>query len=175
MNYLAKYRHTPKGLLTNIYSKMKERSRKRGGGFPDYSLNEFHEMFMDDQLFLKIFKHWELGGYQYYDIPSIDRKDSYRGYTRDNIQIMTWRENRIKGDRENAIRFTTPVIMQDLKGNKIKEFESTKEAAIYTGIPQGSITSCCQGRQRKTHGYRFIYRGDKFRNTTTYEKAIKSC
>ena len=29
--------------------------------------------------------------------PSIDRIDSTKGYTRDNIQVISWKANRIKG------------------------------------------------------------------------------
>ena len=163
MNALLKYRHTPKGVLTNLYHKMIERSKLKGISAPDFSLQEFHKMFLDNQIFLEIFKHWESRGYQYYDKPSIDRKNPDRGYTKDNIQVMSWCDNRMKGDKENSLRFTTPVIMYDLHGNRIKEFESIKEAVIYTGFNQGLITMCCQGKRNHTHGFKFMYRGDKFK------------
>lgn len=33
-----------------------------------------------------------------WDSPSIDRRDSRRGYTPDNVAVMSWRANRIKAD-----------------------------------------------------------------------------
>lgn len=171
---LTKYRHSPKGVLTNIYHKMIERSNRKGLERPNYSLKEFHSMFLGSPLFMQIFKVWESGGYQYYDIPSIDRENPNGGYTKDNIQIMTWRDNRRKGDRENAIRITTPIIMFSMSGDKIREFESTNEAVKVTGFSQGLITACCQGRRNHTHGFKFEYRGDKFRKSNVrQQKEIK--
>ena len=164
MSALINYRHSPKGVLTNIYCKMKERSNLKSIQCPDYSLKEFHEMFLNNHSFLNIFKFWELRGYQYYDKPSIDRRDPDKGYTKDNIQIMTWGDNRRKGDRENAIRITTSVVMFNMDGDKTREFESTNEAVRITGFSQGLITACCQGKRNHTHGFKFKYRGDKFRN-----------
>lgn len=163
MNATQRYRLTPKGVLTNIYHKMIERSTKKNINPPDYSLREFHEMFLNHSEFNRIYTNWIACGCQYYDKPSIDRKNPDKGYTRDNIQIMTWRENRIKGDKENAQRFTTAIVMFDLNGNKIKDFESIKSAVIETKLSQGSIVMCCQNKRKSTGGYTFKYRGDKFK------------
>jgi len=167
MSALTKYRHTPKGVLTNIYHKMIERSKYKGVLYLEYSLREFHEKFLNDPLFISIFTHWEASGYQYYEKPSIDRKNPNLGYTDGNIQVMSWRENRLKGDLENSIRFTTPVIMFNLSGDKIREFESIKDAVRITGCSQGLISACCQGKRSHTHEFKFKYRGDKFRKSSS--------
>jgi hypothetical protein len=39
---------------------------------------------------------WNSGGFRETS-PSIDRIDSTKGYTKDNIQIISWKANRIKG------------------------------------------------------------------------------
>ena len=160
---LMTYRKSPKGVLTNIYQKQKERSKKKGMHPPTYTLQEFHEMFLNDPKFIALYFNWINNGCQYYDKPSIDRKDPNRGYTHDNIQLLTWRENREKGDKENAQRFTTPIIMLDREGHKIREFESIKEAVAETGFSQGLIVMCCQGKRNHTGGYQFQYSGDRFR------------
>jgi len=150
---------------------MKERSNLKCIQAPDYSLKEFHEMFLNNSSFLGIFKAWESRGYRCCDKPSIDRKNPDMGYTRDNIQIMTWGDNRRKGDAENSNRITTAIEMLDSCGNKIREFESVKEAVRETGLNQGLIVMVCQGKRNHTGGYVFRYRGDRFRKRTIHENS----
>lgn len=158
----AAYRKTPKGLLTNLYHKMKERNIKKGFGKLPFSLTEFHKLYIESDIYLLIFNNWAENGYAFYKRPSIDRKNPNMGYELNNIQMMTWEENRRKGDKENS-RHTTSVVMCDFDGNIIKEFESIKLAVEATGLSQGNIIMCCQGKRRHTGGYVFKYRGDKFR------------
>ena len=42
------------------------------------------------------------GNYRTDDSPSIDQIDAGKGYTRDNVQILSWRANRIKNDSTPA-------------------------------------------------------------------------
>lgn len=159
----AKYRKTPKGLLTNMYNKQIYRCMKKDVQPPTYTLNQLHERFLNNYDYLKLHENWASNGHQYYDVPSIDRKNPELGYTLENIQIMTWRENREKGDKENAIRFTTAIVMNDMEGNFIKEYDSIKKASSELGISQGLISMCCQGKRKHTKGFVFKYRGDKFK------------
>lgn len=162
MQATTKYKRTPKGVLTVLYSKMRERTKQKGLPPMDFTLQDFHKRYLNDNQFLLLHQDWVIGGYDTYKKPSIDRKDNHKGYTKDNIQMMTWEENRIKGERENS-NYTTPVIMFNKSGEKIAEFESIKEAVEQTGFSQGNISSCCQGRREYTKGYKFQYRGDRFR------------
>lgn len=54
------------------------------------------------------------------DSPSIDRIDSSIGYTEDNIQIISWRANRIKNDSTPEELFKLATYMQNLTKNKLQ-------------------------------------------------------
>lgn len=163
MNSMQKFRRTPKGVLTTLYSKMKERNTKKGFGFLPFTLDDLHSRYLTDDTFLRLFCEWEESGYQKNLKPSFDRVNPTVGYSMENIEIKTWGENRRKADWEKSFIYTTPVVMFDKNGIKIREFGSTKEASIVTGIRQSGITACCQGKYKHTKGYVFRYRGDKFK------------
>jgi hypothetical protein len=50
------------------------------------------------------------------------------------------------------------VIMMDLKGNIIKEFEGVKWAAEYINVSPIIITRCCQGKNKQSKGFKFKYK-----------------
>jgi len=151
-----RFRKTPKGVLTNIYQHQKERSKKYGYEL-GYTLKELHTIFLEDKKFLRIYRKWKKGGYKYYDKPSIDRKDADKGYIFENIQIMTWKQNRRKGDIEVSIKKWKPIIMCDMDGEEIKKFNSVKEATIKMGLNQSLISEVLGGKRNHTGGYKFIY------------------
>lgn len=163
MNSTQKFRRTPKGVLTNLYSKMKYRNIKKGFGELPFTLQELHKNFLNDKKYIELFNQWEISGYKTSLKPSFDRINPNIGYSMQNITIKSWQDNRKKADWEKSFIYTTPVIMYDKNGQIIREFGSTKEASLITGIRQSGITSCCQGRYKTTGGYIFKYRGDKFR------------
>jgi hypothetical protein len=115
-------------------------------------------LFLKNKKFKKLFKEWEERGYKYYDKPSIDRIDAYKGYTKENIQILSWKENRIKGDKEVAIKKHKPVIMLEMDGVTIlNKFSSIKEAVAKTGLNQSLISHVCNGKRNHTGGYKFKF------------------
>lgn len=104
-NATQRYRKTPKGVLTNIYDHQRRRCKQYGYSLL-YSLEEFQMHFINDQHYLELFGKWEQCGYKYYDKPSVDRINPDLDYSFNNIQMITWEENRKKGDIENSQRIT---------------------------------------------------------------------
>ena len=61
-------------------------------------------------------------------------------------------------DIESAKSFRKAVIMLSMDGKFIKEFDSMTDAARETNTPLSCITLCCNGKQRYSKGYKWIYR-----------------
>lgn len=150
------YRKTPKGILTNMFHHHKSRAKKYGYQLT-YNLKYLHKRFLKDKLFISLCKKWVESGYMYYEKPSIDRKNPNEGYTPHNIQMMTWKENRIKGDLEVSQKKFKPVTMFSMGGEKIKCFSSIKQAVIETGLNQSLISNVCNKIRTHTGKYRWQF------------------
>lgn len=145
-----KYRRTPKGLLTNSYAKQQNRREVH------YTLEQLHEKFLNDKRFLRVFKEWEKSGYNLQFQPTIDRIDCKKDYFLNNIQILTWAENRYKQRMELKVIRARKIEM--MQGEKIiRTFKSVTDATIQTGLHQSGISSCVTGVQKTTGGYSFRY------------------
>lgn len=81
------------GLFARLYSHQLESSRKRGHNKPEYTLNELRDKFINDDLFLDLYAKWVESDYYKYKTPSFDRLDNTKGYSFDNIQLVTWAVN----------------------------------------------------------------------------------
>ena len=97
MNSTQKFRRTPKGVLTNLYSKMKYRNIKKGFGELPFTLQELHKNFLNDKKYIELFNQWEISGYKTSLKPSFDRINPNIGYFMQNITIKSWQDNRKKG------------------------------------------------------------------------------
>jgi hypothetical protein len=150
------YRKTKKGLVYSIYSNQTLHSKQKGKSKPSYSLNELRTWLFSQELFHKLYDNWVESGYDRMLIPSIDRKNDYKSYSFDNIQLMTWKENMEKGsfDRINGInnKLSKAVIQYDLEGNFIKEYYSIMQASRDNKISDSNISSVCSGKRFKTAG-----------------------
>jgi len=96
------------GLLSRIYSKQKTKSTEREHPAPSYTIEELGHMLKNSSEFAMIFNEWhrigiETGVYISGLKPSIDRIDSSKPYTMDNIQVMPWGENNKKGHSEKNV------------------------------------------------------------------------
>jgi len=99
----VEWNRTKKGKICKIYLKQVQSSKKRNMPLPTYSKEELYEWLMASQEFHHIFNLWIISGYDTRLAPSIDRANPYKPYTFDNIEIMTWNENDIKGRAERKV------------------------------------------------------------------------
>lgn len=91
-----KYEKSPKGFLMRAYRNMKSRVegvqwRKAHlyEGLKLMSREEFYQWAWDNPEFWRLYKQWVQSGYARRLSPSINRIDSYKGYTLDNVEWLT--------------------------------------------------------------------------------------
>jgi len=98
----TRYRRTQKGLIITMYTSEIQSCKRRNVEPPNYTLKEFRKKLRSDENFLRLFKEWKASGYETDLKPSGDRIDPTKGYTLDNLQIITWKENYDKGVLERS-------------------------------------------------------------------------
>jgi hypothetical protein len=151
MNSTEKFRKTKKGILTNSYSKQKTRKNVT------YTLKELHLKFLNDNRFNRLFNEWVKSNYNKEFKPTIDRINCKLDYNLDNIQCLTWSENRYKQRMETNIFRAKEIIC--LKDNiVVNTFRSVSDAVMKTGIMQSNISSCLTGKRKTCGGYNWQYK-----------------
>jgi len=128
-----RYRRSPKGVLTHSFG---HQSNRRG---VEYTLEQLHGMFLDDDKFLRLHSEWVSSGYVRGKRPVIDRLDRRKGYTLNNIQVLTWDENRYKQRMEIRHLKRKPVA-QYSGDNLIATYKSVNHAAQAMGVAQSAIS-----------------------------------
>ncbi|AGO47304.1 hypothetical protein Phi19:1_gp014 [Cellulophaga phage phi19:1] len=95
-----KYEKTKKGFLVRCYRNMLSRvtgvTKNKNHlylGKEILDKNVFYSYSMSDESFNNLFELWEKTNYERVSTPSIDRIDSLKGYSIDNIQWITFSEN----------------------------------------------------------------------------------
>ena len=87
------YRRSVEGLVTTLHSDHKKRSKLRGHKQPSYTKKELHEWLLSQPTFECMFNVWVENDYLRDLKPSVDRIDDFKGYTFQNIQLLTTRDN----------------------------------------------------------------------------------
>jgi len=88
-----KYGRTMSGLIMSIYHGQKTLSKKRGHLPPAYSRLELEAWLKGHKDFYRLYKAWQASGHESILRPSVDRLDNSKGYSFDNIRLVTWGEN----------------------------------------------------------------------------------
>lgn len=154
-NYKLNHRRSYLGLPSEIYLHQKFASKKRGHNPPNYTRKELKQWMITNPSYKLLHDEWVASGYKKEYAPSIDRIHITRGYTIDNIQLMTWEENRKKGhlERKTDNRICYRVKQIDMQGNTISTFPSMRQAARDTNIDRDTIRGCIAGEYKQAGGY----------------------
>lgn len=156
-----KYLRTKRGMITQIYNSQVKSSKDRGYDLPTYTSKELYDWFFLQDNFNKVYEGWVNSGYHTDFKPSIDRINDYVSYTIENIQLMTWKENRDKAhsDSRNGInnKKSRAIIQININGDEINH-HSVRSAARVTGINRGNITRCLKGGLNHAGGYNWKHK-----------------
>ena len=132
------WRRSKNGVALSIYNDQVNHSKTRGHKPPDYSKTQLLDWIFSDPLFNTIYDNWVMSGYDKYKKPSVDRIDDYKGYSFDNIQLMTWGENKKKGDSDRLSgknnKVSKTVVQYDVNGKFITEHHSISSAGRSSGV-----------------------------------------
>lgn len=111
--HTKKYEKTPKGFLVRTYRNMLSRvtgvNKNKNHlylGLEILDKDFFYLWSLSDFNFKYLFEKWIESDYDRRLTPSIDRIDSKKGYTKDNVQWITFSENCRRG---NESRFKTNI------------------------------------------------------------------
>lgn len=152
---------TKRGIITSIYS-AQLRSKKRNVSPPTYSVEWLKEWVFNNPIFDTLYNEWVASKYEKDLKPSVDRINDYIGYTKENIQLMTWEENRTKyhNDVRNKINNKTKknVAQYDKKGNLITIFCSIIDASKKTGCHWDNIGKCCNHPDKNKTSGGFVWK-----------------
>lgn len=165
------HQRTKIGVVARIYNNQKVNSKRRGHSLPSYSLIEFRNFMFNSDVFHKQYKIWTETDYNRLEAPSADRINDSLPYSLDNIQIMSWKENKAKGHKaiskgtvKNSTLFNgghKPVEKWTKDGSKIlKTYPSQAEAVRQNpSIYQANIHKVCTGKIKSTGGFHWKYVG----------------
>ena len=149
------------GKLKKIYDKQCQSSLKRGHERPLYTKKEFVDKFINDLDYMRHYYSWVISNYSKDYAPSFDRKDDYKGYSFDNIQIMYWFENNNKGSldvkegRNN--KHSKAVTGTNIKTGEKVSFHSINEAGR-NGFCSSLVGLCAKNKRNKHNGFTWEYK-----------------
>ena len=133
------YYRTEKGLIRTIYKTQRAHSKHRGHAQPIYTKKELATWLYSNGL-SELFDQWQKSGFDKWKRPSVDRINDFKGYSFDNIRLVTWKENKDKqaSDILNGISTSgkrcKPVLKIDGYGNVLERFISYQDAVRKSGF-----------------------------------------
>lgn len=157
------YWRTLKGRVSQIYANQIMSSKQRKHVAPAYTRDELGK-WVYAHGFEVAHSTWKDSGYLKDLVPSIDRLDSTKPYTLQNIRLVTWADNNEKAytDRKTCVHITAQnkgVNKLTLQGDFISSYGSISAAARENNITRININDVCRGKKSclTAGGYKWEY------------------
>ena len=161
MKNLRLNKHTKRGMLSVMYATQNTKSYYRGHNPPEYSKEELWSWLISQVNFDALYLNWINSGYESYLKPSIDRLNDDIGYSFDNIQLITWYENKYKNKIRRDVRtgpkkpWKKSVIA--MIGDISNVYDSLNDASRATGVGVKDISMCCREKRLTAGGYKWKF------------------
>lgn len=156
------YKYTKQGLISKLYGAQRYSSKKRGHPLPTYTNKELREWAFSKSNFHILYNQWKNSNFEKMLRPSLDRKNNDLGYSLDNIQFMTWAENKQKAHDDmrdgvliNGVNPQLQVDQFTKCGKYVATYVSQIEAERQTGISHAHISKVCRGIRKTAGGYKW--------------------
>ena len=123
-----------------IYKNQELHSKTRGHTAPQYTYEEFKAWLLVNPKYKELYDAYKTSNYKTDLVPSIDRLDSTKGYSFDNIELVTFKENM----QRNGVNLQNTLgkkvcVVNKYSGEVIGEFKSQNLAAMVLGISSKKI------------------------------------
>ena len=156
---LKRFIRSKHGVINQMYSGCISRTKKKGFASVSFTKEELEKWVYSCKEFHTLYDKWVLEDYPTALKPSLDRLDDYKGYSLDNIRIVTANTNvkRYYSDAINGIntKSAKPVEQYSLDGEYIRTFHSLSAAArSVNGIPS-NINQVINGTYAQAYGYKW--------------------
>jgi hypothetical protein len=165
-SYQLNYKRTKDGWIRITYLTQRKSSKARKHPMPSYTFEEFKQWAFSQSEFDTLFDGWMSNNYIQDLRPSVDRISDDKPYTLDNIQLMTFKENRLAGvrgskahkayDRVNSLQ-GLKVYQYTLDNKLIASYKSSHVASKITGVDSSSINKCCNGKLKTAGGFKWCH------------------
>lgn len=144
------YWRTPYGRISQMFAVHCVNSKVREHPAPEYTASSLYLWALANGLEVLV-NVWSNADYKKELTPSVDRIDVNKGYSLDNIRLVTWQEN---NDAQYDARKTCSVVTRQnrsvrqlaLDGSLIEVHKSIASAARATGAVRTNINCMCTGK-----------------------------
>ena len=145
---IIRYNKSDRHIVTSLYVKQKTKSKERGHPPPTYTKKELHQYIINHPDYKIIYDNWIKNNCNKWFRPSIDRLDTSKGYSFDNIRLTTWSINH----KAEAILKSEPIYILDRYNNIIlKRYKSIMDASRDLKVKSAEISVLCRlnnGKQK---------------------------
>lgn len=140
--------------ITQVFSSIRYKSKRRGDKYPEFTKEDLRNWLYENRLQEKWIEYLE-SGCDKNKKPSIDRIDDYGIYEFSNMQLITWKENLLKGvngkkhhNNSKNQNLTKAVFVWNKKGELVKECKCYRDAADFLDCHLVSISRATTGKRK---------------------------